>query len=268
MRWPRVCMRGSGPARAGANAIVPVMSSVTTESAGRPIPQCAALFGDGPSSIALIVAHLETVSTAKMKTEDESWRLFIAIELSSALRSRVKKHIDHLRQAAPDARASWAREENLHLTLKFLGETAVTKVEALSRATHHAADQFSPFEIIIGGCGAFPSHGQPRVLWVGIDDPTNDLNTLSRFLEDECAKAGFAREPRPYHPHLTVARLRQPHGARRLAELHREIGFDPVPVNVREVCLIRSELRSERSRYTVIARHEFPDRLSETETAS
>jgi 2'-5' RNA ligase len=226
------------------------------------------LFGDGPSSIALIVAHLETASTAKMKTEDESWRLFIAIELSSALRSRVKKHIDHLRQAAPDARASWTREENLHLTLKFLGETAVTKVEALSRATQDAADQFSPFEIIIGGCGDFPSHGQPRVLWVGIDDPTNDLNTLSRFLEDECAKAGFAREPRPYHPHLTVARLRRPHGARRLAELHREIGFDPIPAKVRELCLVRSELRSEGSRYTVIARHEFPDRLSETETAS
>jgi 2'-5' RNA ligase len=219
-------------------------------------------------SIALIVAHLETVSTEKMKTEDESWRLFIAIELSSALRSRVKRHIDQLRQAVPDARASWAREENLHLTLKFLGETAVTKVEALSRATQHAADQFSPFEIIIGGCGAFPSSGQPRVLWLGIADLTNNLSTLSRCLEDECAKAGFLRESRPFSPHLTVARLRQPHGAHRLAEVHREIGFDSIPAKVRELCLVRSELRSEGSRYTVIARHEFPGRLSETETAS
>ncbi|MDX6406457.1 MAG: 2,3-cyclic 3-phosphodiesterase [Blastocatellia bacterium] len=221
------------------------------------MPQCAALPGVDALSTALTDAPDCRPFEPIMKTADESWRLFIALELPSALRSRVKGHIDHLRQAVPDARASWAREENLHLTLKFLGDTAVEKVDALSQAIQHTANQLSPFEVIIAGGGVFPSHGQPRVLWLGIEDLTNSLSTLSRSLEDECAKAGFLREPRAYHPHLTVARLRQPHGARRLAEVHREVGFDPVPVNVREVCLIRSELRSEGSLYTVIARHEF-----------
>ena len=190
-----------------------------------------------------------------MKPPDESWRLFVAIELPASLREGVRDHIDRLRDSVPDARASWAREENLHLTLKFLGETPVSKVEALSLAVERAAAQVSPFSAIVGGSGAFPPRGQPRVLWIGIDDSTGNLMKLYRSLEDECFQAGFSREERPFNPHLTVARLRQPHGSRRLAEVHQQIGFDPVPLNVSDVCLIRSELRSEGSRYSVIGRH-------------
>lgn len=192
-----------------------------------------------------------------MRTADQFWRLFIAIELPSTLRRRLQDHIDRLTQAVPDARATWTREENLHLTLKFLGDTPVTKVESLSSAAHCSTNQVSPFELLVGGCGAFPLHGQPRVLWIGIQDPSGELNKYYRALEDECARAGFEHEERPFHPHLTIARLRQPQGARGLAELHKEMGFDRVPVNVRDVCLIRSELGAKGSRYTVIARNEF-----------
>jgi RNA 2',3'-cyclic 3'-phosphodiesterase len=192
-----------------------------------------------------------------MKPPDESWRLFIAIELPSSVRRRVQDHINQLREAVPEARASWIREENLHLTIRFLGDTPVTKVEALSQAIQRAAHQVSAFELVIGGCGTFPSRGQPRVLWIGIEDPTNNQTNLQRALEDEGEKAGFPREARPFHPHLTVGRLRQPLGARRLGQLHQDIGFDPVSVNISDVCLIRSELRSEGSRYTVLSRHEF-----------
>jgi 2'-5' RNA ligase len=169
----------------------------------------------------------------------------------------VRDHINRLRHTVPDARASWAREENLHLTLKFLGDTPVSKVAALSTAIERTAAKVPSFDANVGGCGAFPLRGQPRVLWIGIEDPAGSLAKLSGALEDECEQAGFSREERPFHPHLTVARLRQPHGARQLAELHNEMGFDPVLLSVRDVCLIRSELRSEGSRYTVIARYGF-----------
>ena len=195
-----------------------------------------------------------------MKPPNESWRLFIGAELPATLRARVRDHIDRLRHTVPDVRASWAREENLHLTLKFLGDTPVSKVEALSQAVARAAAQVSPFSAIVGGCGAFPPRGQPRVLWIGIDDPTAGLMKLYRSLEDESFQSGFRREERPFNPHLTVARLRQPHGSRRLAEVHQQMGFAPVTLKVSDVCLVRSELRSEGSRYTVIARHGFaPD---------
>src|ERR1700730_3295409 len=110
-----------------------------------------------------------------MSTADESWRLFIAVEVPSNVRCTLTNHIDRLREAVPDARASWAREENLHLTLKFLGETELTGVERLSQATQNAANAVGSFEMNTGSRGAFPLKGQPRVLWIGVEDPTGQL---------------------------------------------------------------------------------------------
>src|SRR5258708_28980716 len=174
-----------------------------------------------------------------MSTTDESWRLFIAIELPSNVRRRLKNHVDHLREAVPDARASWAREENLHLTLKFLGDTRLTRVEGLSQATQRAASAVAPFEMIIGTSGAFPPNGQPRVLWIGIEDPAGQLALLHEVLEDQCARTGFDQEKRPYHPHLTIARLRQTQGAGRLSQIHKEMGFDRQSLAVTHLALIR-----------------------------
>src|SRR5215831_17800874 len=132
------------------------------------------------------------------KSADEVWRVFIAIELPANLRRRITQHVDHLREALPDARASWSREDNLHLTLKFLGDIPVTDVEKLGRAAERAASVTTRFEIAIERCGAFPLHDQPRVLWLGIDDASGKLSELQNKLEDECARENFAREPRAF----------------------------------------------------------------------
>ena len=183
------------------------------------------------------------------------WRVFVAIELPATLRARIIDHIERLRSSIPDARASWIREDNLHLTLKFLGDIPVTKVEQLSSAASIAAIGIEPFEIVVEDCGAFPPKGQPRVLWIGIDDPSGKLSALNRALEDECANAGFAHESRAFHPHLTIARIRQPHGSRQLAARHQEIGFNREIVGASEISVIRSKLRSEGAQHTVISRH-------------
>jgi RNA 2',3'-cyclic 3'-phosphodiesterase len=187
----------------------------------------------------------------------ESWRVFIAIELPASVRQKLKAHIDRLRESVPEASASWSREDNLHLTLKFLGDTSVSRIETLSQAAKGAASEVASFELMVKGCGAFPPRGQPRVLWIGIEDPAGDLGKLHQALEDQCAKAGFAREPRPFHPHLTIVRLRKPHGSRQLAITHQEIGFAAETVSVSALAVVRSELRREGSRHTVISRHEF-----------
>ena len=192
-----------------------------------------------------------------MSTPDQSWRVFIAIELPPSVRKKLKEHSEHLRESVPDARASWSREENLHLTLKFLGETPVSQIETLSQAAKRAASKAIPFELIVTGAGVFPPRGQPRVLWIGIEDTSGQLGKLQQALEDECDKEGFAREPRPFHPHLTIARLRRPQGSRQLAALHEEMGFEAETVRASALAVVRSELRSEGSRHTVISRHEF-----------
>lgn len=182
------------------------------------------------------------------------WRLFSAIELSDEVRARAAAHIALLRDELPDVRASWERTEKLHITLKFFGDIEQTRINALSSATERAANSIVPFNLFIEGAGAFPPRGNPRVLWLGVNDSTDSLARLQQTLENECAAAGFPRDERPFHPHITVARLRQPAGTRQLADLHRETGFQAMELNVREMVLMRSELSPGGSRYTALAR--------------
>jgi 2'-5' RNA ligase len=189
------------------------------------------------------------------ESRNETWRVFCAIELPSVVREKISEHITRLRTAAPDSSTSWVRPENVHLTLKFVGEIPLDRIKDLTQAAANAAAGFPPFEIVIGNTGSFPKHGTPRVLWLGVDDYSGKLAELQASLDDECLQLGFAKEARGFNPHLTIARGRKPHGARALALAHKEIGFVPTEVGVRELIVIRSELSSKGSNYTAISRH-------------
>jgi 2'-5' RNA ligase len=181
-------------------------------------------------------------------------RVFCAIDLPDNVRERLLQHIARLRDEVPQTRASWSRD-NVHLTLKFLGEIPQSRVENLSQAASRSVAGLSPFEVFVEETGAFPQHGPPRVLWIGVTDASGELAELHARLEEECAKAGFAKEERPFHPHLTLARLRKPQGARTLASAHQELGFEPVVVTVSELLVMRSELTNEGSKHSVISKH-------------
>ncbi len=183
------------------------------------------------------------------------WRVFCALELTSEVRTFLMEHIARLRRAVPNAEATWSREQNIHLTLKFLGEVRPSQAGKLSVAAADAVSGFSPFQISVQGTGMFAKNGKPRVLWLGVKDETGMLSKLQLLLEEACADEGFAREDRPFHPHLTIARLNQPQSAHRLAEAHQRLGFEPVTVETRELWVIRSELNRYGSKYTVISRH-------------
>src|SRR6266853_295716 len=134
-----------------------------------------------------------------------TYRTFVAIELPTDIRHRIKEHIDQLRAAFPDVRASWTREDNLHRTLKCLGNVSVTRIPALSSAVAEAVHEIDPFDLVISGCGTFPPHGRPRVLWIGcasMGAQASSLHLLHGALEDRSTAAGFERELRSYHPHL------------------------------------------------------------------
>ncbi|HEX3559645.1 MAG TPA: RNA 2',3'-cyclic phosphodiesterase [Pyrinomonadaceae bacterium] len=185
------------------------------------------------------------------------WRTFCAVELPDGVKSRVAEHIERLRAEFPHVRASWEKSEKLHITLKFLGEIELPRVEDLSGAAERAAASAKPFGLTIAEAGAFPPHGQPRVLWLDIKDASGMLASLQHSLEDACAAAGFQREPRPFKPHLTVARLRSPHGARELAAAHREASFEPQAFPVSELLVMRSKLGPGGSRYSIVSRQRF-----------
>lgn len=189
-------------------------------------------------------------------------RVFCAVELPSKVRARAVEHITRLRDAVPYARASWERMEKLHITLKFLGEIASNQIETLSDAASRAVQSTRPFILALEGAGAFPPRGVPRILWLGINDSSGSLSELQNHLEEECERAGFAREERPFHPHLTIARIRTPRAARQLAQLHQELGFEVIDFSVTELVLMQSELAASGSRYTEISRHRFKTEIS------
>ena len=186
-----------------------------------------------------------------------TWRVFCAIEVPHHVRDLLLEHIQRLRACVPTAKASWSREPNIHLTLKFLGEIPTSSVANFSDAAALATTGVASFAIQCEHAGVFPNLRQPRVLWVGINDSSGTLQQLHAQLENEAARAGFAREGRPFHPHLTVARLRQPQDARALATAHQELGFEPVEFPVSELLVIRSELSGAGSKYSVISKHEL-----------
>lgn len=190
-------------------------------------------------------------------TPEPLWRTFFAVELPEDLRARIAAHAARLREAAPDVKASWERPEKIHVTVKFVGEVEAGRVGVLSEAAGRAAAQAGPFDLTVGGTGAFHTQGNPRVLWVGVEDGSGALARVQQRLEDECSALGFPREKRPFHPHLTVARLRATAGAKALGALNRATAFEPASFRVGELVLMRSELGPGGSKYTAVSRHAF-----------
>lgn len=190
-----------------------------------------------------------------MDNSESTWRVFCAIEIPTEVRQRVLAHADRLRERAPTVQASWTRMDNIHLTLKFFGNLVPEIISKISKAADEVARHFPPIAVSVEGCGAFPKHGPPRVLWIGLKDPSDRLVDLQKEFERECAREGFVKEDRAFHPHLTVARLRNPQGARSLAEIHKETGFDTAEFIVTALTIFRSELSSKGSRYTVLSTH-------------
>lgn len=190
-------------------------------------------------------------------SEEKSIRVFCAVELPEEIRAAVAAHASRLRREFPDARASWARPEGLHITLKFIGEVEAARIEALSGAAGAAVGGFSSFRLSIEESGTFPPRGAARVLWFGVKDESGRLAQLQRRLEHECEAAGFPAEMRAFKPHLTVARLRTPQGTHALSEAHRHATFGPYHFQVSELLVIRSELGPGGSRYTPLSRHTF-----------
>lgn len=176
-------------------------------------------------------------------------RAFLAVELPDDVRSAVVRVADALRSVVA-GRARWVPPENVHLTLKFLGNVPEEGLARLLRALVPRVARTQPFEVGLGGVGAFPNARAARVLWVGIADGAPELARLARQLDAASARAGVPRERRPYHGHLTLARLREP---ARVA-LERVDPPDPLRFAVDEVVLYRSDNDGDGPRYTPLAR--------------
>ncbi len=150
-----------------------------------------------------------------------------------------------------DLKASWVRPENVHLTLKFLGNIHPDRVSEIGHVLKTVAGEFGPFSLSFSELGMFPKSGGPRVLWMGVKDPGQTLPALHRRVQAGLESLGFEPENRPYSPHLTLARIKSPKNGRLLREqVKTKPEVEPVVFEVDRIVLFQSELTAGGSRYS------------------
>jgi len=189
------------------------------------------------------------------RAEDESLRLFVAVDLPPQVREalgrlqeEIRRHdLSHLR---------WVRPRGIHLTLKFLGETPAVKVAAITKALSGTTSGRSPFRLALGAPGTFGSRRGPRVLWLDVIGDIEPLRALQAAVEEALVEVGFPREERGFSPHLTLARVPQPARpgtAEGIAHALRAVTPAQAELDVREVVLMRSTLQPGGAVYEPLA---------------
>jgi 2'-5' RNA ligase len=190
-------------------------------------------------------------------------RTFIAIELDQAVKSELLHLQARLRDQLSPRSVRWVQPEGIHLTLKFLGDTPLDRVEAVQAALALAAAEVEPFAFTVGGLGCFPNSRQPRVVWVGLQEPTGALLRLHKAVEAHVAPLGFPTEKRPFSPHLTLGRVQRYASNSEV----REVGQVVVATTVGTLCemaanvvsYIKSDLRPSGAVYTTLAEARLQD---------
>jgi 2'-5' RNA ligase len=142
------------------------------------------------------------------------------------------------------------------LTLKFLGETLPDQVEAVKVALDQAVSGLLPFTFTVGGLGCFPNTRRPRVIWVGLYEPSGTLSRLRDAIESNVAPLGFPTEKRPFRPHLTLGRVQRYASKSEVREVGEVIAASAIgtidEMQVRQVSYIRSDLRPDGAVYTTL----------------
>src|SRR4051794_342080 len=131
-------------------------------------------------------------------------RSFVAVDVDATTRDAAAALLARLRATGADV--AWSRPDALHVTLEFLGSVEPERLTRLAARLADVAAAQPAFTLALRGVGAFPSLARPSVLWIGVDAPA--LAILASAVADIAAAEGFAREARPFHPHLTLGRVR------------------------------------------------------------
>ncbi|NLP12868.1 RNA 2',3'-cyclic phosphodiesterase [bacterium] len=181
------------------------------------------------------------------------YRSFVCIELPEDIRKILADLQNRLRPLAKGT-VRWPRAEGLHLTLKFLGDVELDRLDAAADALMRGCAESHGFQLCLRGTGAFPDLRSPRVLWAGLVEPSGELEKLQARIEKAFRAAGFAAEERPFSPHLTIARVKAPREAAALTRRWQVTSLENLWFSVEEVVLMRSDLRSDGAVYTPLRR--------------
>jgi 2'-5' RNA ligase len=185
-------------------------------------------------------------------------RCFIAVRIAEPVKKAVSEAVAALKNSGADVK--WVQEENIHITLKFLGSTDESLIGAITESLRGRIASCRPFSVRIAGTGYFPAGRRPRVVWAGIEDEGALLN-LQKDVEKVMAAFGYPEEGRPFSPHLTIGRVRSD---KRMTEMlkrldsFREADFGEMEIS--GITLMKSELRPAGAEYSSLAEIPFGGR--------
>lgn len=169
-------------------------------------------------------------------------RTFVAVEIEPAVRQRAAKAIERLKGTGADV--TWVSPQNMHLTLKFLGEVKSHETAEICQAVEDAVEGVEPFELEIRGAGAFPRTDRPGTIWLGGGEGEKEVAALAGKIDDALDELGFRRETRGHKVHLTLGRVRRGGpGVEALGQLLPELAdFEAGRTSIHEVVVFSSRL--------------------------
>lgn len=184
-----------------------------------------------------------------MADVEERIRAFLAVEPSDAVRQAIGRLLHRLKDLP--GRVSWVRPENVHLTLRFLGDVDRLFVHTYIERIAPDIAEFIPFTARIRGLGAFPNPRRPSVIWVGLETDGDALHRLQQVAENAARSLGLEPEMRRFVPHLTLGRIRRAVPGLDLRDVVlKEQGFDGGAFEIGSVALFSSELSPQGARHT------------------
>ena len=182
-------------------------------------------------------------------------RTFIAVEIPPHVQKKIQQETEPLRKAIGASLVRWVPVQNIHLTLKFLGDVSPASVDILTQMLRAEADSYLAFDMHVSGLGSFPSLRRPRVLYIGMQAPA-ELEALYRGIESACARLGYESEGRDFSPHLTLGRVKQDASALDQQKIRRALEETKIDslgtARVDSVHLYKSDLKPSGSVYTQI----------------
>lgn len=177
-------------------------------------------------------------------------RLFVALPLSRPVIAELNALVHVGRQNAPFVR--WVRPEHLHITLKFLGDVEAGE-QTQAVAALEGLEATAPFQFNLASVGAFPNPGRPRVIWTGIAEGQRQVTDLAGQVDLLLARCGFAREERPFSPHVTIGRVKEEGDFERLWNAMKGESFVGTRCTAQEVRLVHSTLTPKGPIYAPLA---------------
>ena len=174
-------------------------------------------------------------------------RTFIAIALPEEITAVLAQLSYSFAKQIPSRAVRWVKPDRMHLTLRFLGETAVPQLTPIATELDHVTANYAPFKLHLHQVGCFPNRRRPRVLWIGLAGEKRPLQAIKRDIDTFLQPMGWEQEKRPFQAHLTVGRVKD---ARQLQQLNLNVPVGKAAWEVTAVHLIQSQLRPQGPLYT------------------